>query len=200
MYGIRCNDIVENYHHIDMSFLSENGIVKPGAVTKRHIDYEGIFGIDIELFLEPVDNGVLVVSFPTGKHQNIEIKSSKPHYGGYRYWFECPETYNKCRKLYYDNDNSIFVSRQALGLKYSSQYMDKRSRLAEKAKAIREKLGGEPNLTLPFPEKPKHMHQSTYDNYAQQSSVIEAVFFGAMRAELKEITDSIKQSSGLAGR
>lgn len=182
-----------------MALLAKNNIIEPGAVTKRHIDYDKMFGIDIELFLEPVDNGVLAVSLPTGKRQNIEIKTTQPYYGGYRYWFECPETFRKCGKLYYDVNTSIFVSRQALGLKYSSQYMDKKGRLAEKAKAIREKLGGEPNLTLPFPAKPKHMHQRTYDKVSQYSSAIEAVFLDAMSDELKKITDEVKQRGELAG-
>ena len=51
MYGVKCHDIVENYHCLDISFLLKNDIIKPGAVTKRHIDYDGMFGIDIELFL-----------------------------------------------------------------------------------------------------------------------------------------------------
>jgi hypothetical protein len=89
------------------------------------------------------------------------------HLGGRRPWFRCT-AYSKGRycgrrvtTVY--NAGDVFACRHCCGLAYASQQEPVRERGILTARKIRKRLGGGPNITRPFPDKPKRMHWRTYD-------------------------------------
>jgi hypothetical protein len=60
--------------------------------------------------------------------QRIELQSTRPNYGGERYWFLCPTCRGRRTKLYLAKEAGAFACRTCLGLMYRSQYRDPRYR------------------------------------------------------------------------
>jgi hypothetical protein len=57
----------------------------------------------------------------------IPLVATSCQFWGKRWWFLCPKSWNRCAKLYLQ-ENGIFASRKSLGLKYSVQNIGKRQR------------------------------------------------------------------------
>jgi len=161
-------DIVENNYMLDIGEFVGRGILTPGEIKVGKLALDENFEFHLTSDLTPIDRGVVMIELAPNVSQRIDIVTSEPNFGGYRYWFQCPETYKKCTKLYYDFNSGDFVSREALGLGYRSQRLNMKSRYAERAKDIRLKLGGEPNLIAPLPKKPHNMHAKTYGTLIQK--------------------------------
>ena len=82
-------------------------------------------------------------------------------YGGARAWFLCPA--HGCRRrvaLLYGGP--AFLCRHCRRLTFRSRRLDPRDRALSRARHLRVKLGGAPELTAALPPKPKGMHQWTY--------------------------------------
>jgi len=45
----------------------------------------------------------------------VELATTRPHFGGLRWWFVCPFSGRRVRKLYLHRVSEYFASRQALG-------------------------------------------------------------------------------------
>lgn len=60
--------------------------------------------------------------------QTIRITTTRPHFGGVRLWFVCPESGRRARVLLLAPDRRLWASRAALGLPYASQRMGARER------------------------------------------------------------------------
>jgi hypothetical protein len=87
-----------------------------------------------------------------------------PTYGGRRWWFLCPRTYQKTTKLYLPNGCWHFWSRQAYRLGYACQREGHFDRLRRRAAKLNRELGGEGSSTWNVPpEKPKWMRWRTYE-------------------------------------
>ena len=85
----------------------------------------------------------------------IRLETSRPHFGGIRWWFVCPVSGRRVRKLYLHIGCDYFASREALGLTYQSCREDIGPRAQRKADKLWRKLG-------PEGERPKGMHWQTY--------------------------------------
>jgi len=98
-----------------------------------------------------------------GMEYTVPIAWTPCTFGGERPWFECPSLHCQRRagKLYLRR--GYFLCRRCTGLRYQSQREDRAGRMMLKAQSIRAKVGGGPNLTEPFPPKPKGMHWRTYE-------------------------------------
>ena len=98
----------------------------------------------------------------------IPILFTTPQLGGRRAWFECPvlrsgqHCERRCARLYLPPDAFLFGCRQCYRLAYESAQSGKRRRLWLTARKIRLQLGGDVDLTKPFPLKPPHMQWRTY--------------------------------------
>ncbi len=98
----------------------------------------------------------------------IELARTPCHYGGERTWFVCPA--RGCgRRVAVLYGGAIFACRRCQQLSYKSQREQPRRRALRRAQTIRMNLGGSPNLTEPFPDKPKGMHWSTYQRLHRET-------------------------------
>ena len=92
--------------------------------------------------------------------------------GGTRPYFICPGVVNgitcgRCvAKLH--GPGRYFLCRHCYRLAHASQSEDGLDRMLRKANKIRQRLGGDPGMVMPFPQRPKGMWQKTYDRLREQ--------------------------------
>jgi len=91
----------------------------------------------------------------------VKLSYTNPHYGGKRFWFICPVTNHRVKKLFLLNKEGFFVSRKQSGILYASQGKDKIDRAIAKKWKIFDRIGGDFNI----PVRPKGMHHKTYIKY-----------------------------------
>jgi hypothetical protein len=100
--------------------------------------------------------------------QRVPVVWTPCHFGGGRPWFRCTAAADgrycgrRVAKLYFGG-SAVFACRQCFGLAYASQRESLPHRGIARARKIRMRLGGGPNLLDSFPAKPKRMHRRTYD-------------------------------------
>jgi hypothetical protein len=95
----------------------------------------------------------------------VQLETTRPHYGGVRWWMRCPLSGRRARVLYLPgNGGHIFASRQAWGLTYQSQRMSEEDRSIERSLKARKKLNVKDQnmLDMPYCPKPKWMRQRTH--------------------------------------
>jgi len=91
----------------------------------------------------------------------ILLTTTRPHYGGERWWFRCPV--QGCgRRVAVLYLAQIFACRHCCKLAYSSQNEAPHYRQLHKAQKIHQQLGGDWALDGGEPPKPKGMHWKTY--------------------------------------
>jgi hypothetical protein len=102
----------------------------------------------------------------TGQTHQIDDKiflvSTRPPFGGLRWWFMCPRLHRRVRKLYLPLGVRHFRSRQAYGLAYASQRETAYDRAMRRAQKLWRRLGGDP-ADSDYPAKPKRMRWTTYN-------------------------------------
>lgn len=98
----------------------------------------------------------------TGKDYDYKIylTTTRPHYGGIRWWFHCPAQGcgRRVAVLYLAH---IFACRRCCDFTYVSQNEAPHFRLLSKAQKIHQELGGDGVVDEPL-TKPKGMHWKTY--------------------------------------
>lgn len=91
----------------------------------------------------------------------VPLTTTKPHYGGERWWFICPFSNKRCATLYLPPGQKHFAARTAFKhLPYTSQNETSYDRAARKYRKVAKKYGAEWNQ--PFFDKPKGMHEKTH--------------------------------------
>jgi len=108
----------------------------------------------------------------------VSLTTTRPHFGGVRWWFVCPVNGTRAAKLHLPSGSHLFASRQAFRLAYRSQNETAGDRLLAKAQGIRRDLGGRASLADPFPDKPKGMHWTTYWHLRETSARAANMGFG----------------------
>jgi hypothetical protein len=111
------------------------------------------------------------VEFRSGAVQRITVVWSQCHFGSGRPWFICHRCDRRVGKLY--NLGASLACRQCLGLWYSSQRRGAKSRSYLKALRLRLRLNGIASLAKPIPDRPKRMHQKTYDLRRRELELLE---------------------------
>jgi hypothetical protein len=99
--------------------------------------------------------------------QRVPLTWTACRMGGERPWFICDVVVDgrrcgrRCAVLYVAS-TPLFACRLCLGLSYASQRESPRLRGLLKARRIRTRLGGGPNLFDDFPPRPASMRHTTY--------------------------------------
>ena len=93
-------------------------------------------------------------------HYDIKLTTTTPNYGGKRYWWECPKCGRRVAVLYCAG---YYVCRHCLGAKYQTQHLQPIDRQFKRIAVLRERLGWYGGLAHGIGEKPKGMHQETFN-------------------------------------
>jgi hypothetical protein len=92
----------------------------------------------------------------------INLTTSRPYFGGIRWWFVCPRSRRRVRKLYLPLGGRHFWSRWAYRLGYASQGETVYDRALRRTRKLTVRLGGDPADDT-YPDKPKRMRWTTYN-------------------------------------
>ncbi len=176
----------ESYHAIDVRTYARKGLLTPGTIGWSRW-YHGDQESGSIRFIAGHDS--ITLKFRTQPYgsewedveQRIELRYTTPHFGGRRPWFQCPRCWRSCAKLY---GGARFYCRKCWRLSYQSQREDRCGRMLSRAQKVRMRLGGSPNMTMPFPWKPKGMHWQTYWRIRARAETLDAATWGATAEKL----------------
>jgi hypothetical protein len=93
----------------------------------------------------------------------VSLTTTRPPFGGLRWWFSCPVTRRRAVQLYLPDGGSLFASRRAYRLAYQSQRDADTDRSHARQARIFKKLGAEYRISGDaWPPRPKGMRHATY--------------------------------------
>jgi len=119
----------------------------------------------------------------------VRLVSTRPNYGGERWWFICPYTGQRCGVLYNPPGQPYFASRKAFGLAYACQNEDAASRALRRYQRKLESYGGE--YGEPWFPRPKGMHHKTYQRRLAEVEALDrysdAVFLATLGKRYRKL-------------
>ncbi len=172
---------VEDGHTLDLARLLRQGLAVPGALSRGSIVWTTTTGerrgtVGYEADLTTGDTGRMRLRYAAaGKPQDyfVSLTTTPCHYGGQRWWFLCPSSGRRCRKLHLPPGGTIFAARQAYRLAYRSQRTTPMDRSHARQRRLYARLGGEYEyFEQPPPRRPKGMRRATYERTVNR--IIEA--------------------------
>ena len=177
-------DKVESCRSLDVNRLHQAGYLAPGwrGGWQWTRDGEQTASIDLR-----VENDQVTLSYRVrivggeweDVRESIDIVRVPCRFGGRRPYFLCPGVVNgipcgrRVAKLY--GPGRYFLCRHCYRLAYASQSEGTWDRTLRRANKIRMRLGGEPGMASPFPERPKGMWRRTYARLCKQAFETEMV-------------------------
>ncbi len=169
---------VEDGLTLDINKLVRDGIIRPAQWRSGTLRWtwvatgeeSGSIGYEANL-TDPCHTWIRLHYRVDGEPQDyrVTLDTTRPNYGGSRWWFLCPSTRERVAKLHLPPGGRIFASRKAYGLAYRSQRERAHGRALTRTQNIRMKLGGSPSLLEPFPDKPKCMWWRTYRRLREEA-------------------------------
>jgi hypothetical protein len=170
-YRWNSKTIVEDGLTLNLGKLVRDGLVIPGQhvsgsiVWRRVSSGEETASIGYEADLSKPNIAFMRLHYRHNEKPMdymVSLTTTRPHFGGLRWWFVCPACGRRVAKLHSPPGGDIFASRAAYGLAYHSQRESPLFRQLTITQEIRERLGGGRCIDDPFPDKPKGMHWKTY--------------------------------------
>lgn len=129
----------------------------------------------------------------TQHEYRVPFDYTEPHFGGVRVWFECPRCGTRRGKLYLPPSQQRFACRECYGLQYRSSRDSgnkmKRARQRYKkafAKADKDNRTPHPEGEPWAPEKPKGMHQETFEQLKEDLRAAKDEWYAAFRVGLEK--------------
>jgi hypothetical protein len=141
---------------LDIDAMMRWGYIRPGAHLAGEFTlgfYDGELAIKFESRVgDPWDSWLrlqyTMADYSTGEeveiHDKIFLATTRPPFGGLRWWFVCPHLNRRVRKLYLPLGGRHFWSRRAYELAYRSQRETKYDRALRRARKLRLRLGVDP--------------------------------------------------------
>jgi len=168
-YRWNAQPTLENYRCLDINLMSQEGAIKEGALVKGQWVWSDVetdeesSSIGYNSNTKDENNLYLKVSYTLTDSRlkfdyKIRLSTSKPYYGGKRYWFLCPVTEKRVSKLYLIPSDGHFVSRHVYKILYASQMKGELDRAIDKKWKIISKTDGHT-----YPIRPKGMHHKTFN-------------------------------------
>lgn len=193
-------DIVEDCRSIDVNRLHKAGCLRPGWLGGWQWTRNGEKVASIGL---RADADRLILSYRCriagGEWQDIEepvrVLRLSCRFGGSRPYFQCPGVVNgaacgrRVAKLYLSG--RYFLCRHCYGLANASQSEGTWDRALRRANKIRLRLGGDPGLASPFPERPKGMWQRTYERLSERTLAAETLADEAFAIRAERLLERI---------
>jgi hypothetical protein len=181
-FSERCGGgpVVEDGWKLDLVHCTRKGMIMPGRSVSgsmtwtltRTGEVTCSIGYDANL-TDPAAAWVRLRYTTTSRHTGhktesnyrVRLETTRPHYGGMRWWFVCPLSGRRARVLYLPpTGGTTFACRQALGLAYHSQRATADDRAVERSLKARQKLGVTDRnmLDMPYCPKPQRMRWRTH--------------------------------------
>ncbi len=165
-------DKVEHSRSIDVSLLHKAGCLAPGWPRGWQWTRDGEVVASINLRAEPARLHLSYrVRIAGGEWESIEepvrIVRVPCRFGSTRPYLICPGVLNaiacgrRVSKLY--GPGRYFLCRHCHRLAHASQNEGHFDRTLRRANKIKQRLGGDPGLAVPFPKKRKGMWRRTYE-------------------------------------
>jgi len=108
------------------------------------------------------------------KHNGqLSLVRTRCHYGGERFWFECPSCKCKVAKLYF-HDRS-FQCHRCCALPYKSQNETASDRNIRRVRSVRRLLGASDNILEPIILKPKGMHWDRFERLLNKADKLDVL-------------------------
>lgn len=172
---------------IEIALLLRNGFITEGVETAGILRWndarEQASSIQFAVNMADAARPVLVLSYdwsltgqaPRAVRQTIQLLTTRPHYGGKRWWFSCPETGCRVSKLYKAPESEHFASRSRLSLGYRSQRVPSHLRSAEQLLKLQEQFGYLPDCVAPL-IRPKRMWIRTHRKHLSRLAPLRAEY------------------------
>jgi hypothetical protein len=153
MAPLRHKDSVAAYYSLDVRQIARVGALRPGARASCEIALIYSKGDTLEIaYSVKSGDGWLPV------RDVFILDRTRCHYGGFRPWLVC-SCGRRVAKLYF---SPRLKCRHCLKLSYPCQSEGLEDRVMRRHRKLRTRLGGDGNLSLPCPEKPRYMHTNKY--------------------------------------
>jgi hypothetical protein len=145
---------VESTFRIDIDSLRRHGlirlgrggcVIRSGCVSRFSGPYHDL-DVEIETHIDGPWNSWVRLKYSTTDYwtdewleidDKILLATSRPPFGGLRWWFVCPHLNRRVRKLYLPLGGRHFWSRRAYELAYASQRETKYDRALRRARKLR---------------------------------------------------------------
>ena len=176
--GRKCrNSLTTELYRLNVRRLQRLHLLEPNRTGKLHLHRIGGCNALVWTLFQ---NGQLHADLDTGldlfglrrTRLKIEIAWSACPYGGSRAWFVCPGAgCGRHAVILYGKED--LLCRRCRIVTYPMQRVHPRSRALARAQQVRVRLGGDPDVTRPFPPRPKGMHGWTYTKLGIKGLVAE---------------------------
>lgn len=163
----------------DVRKVARNGLLKPGAFawqwTSNYGEKMGSIGVRV---FDDAQRLTLTYQWsphgsePRSVECSLWITRTTCNYGGTRPWLLCPTCGRRCAVVYFGALGGRYACRRCSRIAYLSQCEDETGRLWRKQHKIERKLAGSASKWDGW-QKPKGMHQQTFDRLRNQIWEIE---------------------------
>lgn len=158
----------------DVRQIARKGLLRPGAFswhwTSNYGERVGSVGVRVASDPERV---ILTYQWtpynsePRHVECSLQIERTPCNYGGVRPWFRCPSCGRRCAVVYYGAPGGRYACRRCVRVAYLSQCEDESGRLWRRQRKVERKLAGDVGEWNGW-QKPKGMHQRTFDRLRNQ--------------------------------
>jgi hypothetical protein len=178
---------IDDFASLDIHWLKKTGRLRPQTGFGLTWRQAGVRSVEVEV---RVARNALEASWTKSGDSgatNVDVRvtfcGTPCHFGGSRPWFCCPKCHSRCGKVYFARHE--LVCRRCLGLAYRCQSETSGDRSRRVARRVRRRLGASSNLAIPVGQKPKGMHQCTFDRLLLELSQAESEAMLAMKQWLR---------------
>jgi hypothetical protein len=171
-HGGKCK--VESAFRLDIDWCRREGMIRPNSRTCGGLHFQS-YHAELEVsyesrLAEEWDSWIRlqyrIKDYWTGEplkiDDKIQLRATRPKFGGIRWWFVCPRSRRRVRILYLPLGGRHFWSRRSYRLAYGSQSESVYDRALRKSRKLHYRLGGDP-ADDHYPDKPPRMRWTTYN-------------------------------------
>lgn len=189
---IRTHGMVEHEHGLDIRNIHKRGLLKKG----RRFSWEWRSGGELlaRVHVHVPRESTVEVSYdwrtkvgpPLKVFSAVQVTWTECNFGGDRAWFRCPGCRRRVAILYVRSRG--LKCRRCLDLTYASQAEGHRDRLMRRIRRVRDKVGREDSLLVPFPPRPKGMHLHTYERLMHEELRLSTALWTSVRQFARRVS------------
>lgn len=184
---------LDDYRNLDVNRLVKHGVIREGTIKHGSWQWMDTVTKEVKSSIGYESNTVcdspyirLHYSWTESKESfdyKIRLSKTPVNFGGFRYWFHCPETNKRVGKLFLIPSDGRFISRHVYKIYYASQMESDLDRMISKRHKIESKLSD------PYYIKPKGMHQKTFDRLIEEYDHYDTMSACLMMERFKPLRD-----------